>query len=68
MEGEIIEFGVCSGETVAELAGYINEQTMLGYRLHGFVFTSMHEEILFFHQAMILPKPIKRTIKKVNSK
>lgn len=66
MEGKVIQYGICSAESVSELSGYVNQQLLLGYQLHGFIFTSTHHNIFFFHQAMTLSgviKPVNKTNK-----
>lgn len=53
MTGKIIEYGVCSGRDNSELVRYVNLQLDRGYQPYGFVYTSVQEDGLMFHQAMV---------------
>ena len=50
---KIVQFGICAANTDGELAGHVNRQLSEGWELHGIVFTSVQNEQLFFHQAMV---------------
>ena len=63
---KIIQFGICAANTDGELAAFVNRQLKEGWELHGFVFTSIQHEHLFFHQAMVSHKPLP-VIKKVSN-
>jgi len=51
-----MKFGICAANTDGELAAFVNGQLNEGWELHGFVFTSIQQDQLFFHQAMVLHK------------
>jgi hypothetical protein len=50
---KIVQFGICAANTDGELAGLVNRQIKEGWELHGVVFTSVQQDQLFFHQAMV---------------
>lgn len=58
---QVLKYDLVSANHHHELVNYVNQGIEQGWELHGFTFETTQSNVLFFHQAMVLRGPLKKT-------
>ncbi|RYG48264.1 MAG: DUF1737 domain-containing protein [Chitinophagaceae bacterium] len=63
MMEKIIQYGMATGNSHNEVAGYVNEQIAEGWQPYGVPFTTIQHNTLCIHQAMVIYEVKKKSSK-----